>query len=416
MGSDSHPLKDGTLGDFDPLALTADPHAFYRKLREKGPHNYKGQWLLARHADVASVLSDSRFVYPEGDLESFSGGADWIDLVSKPSEDLVPRIRDKCAELSWIWIFRRNDADHARIRNLLRTSFTRERLQTMRPRAQAIADDLLARCQGRSRIEMISTFAHPLPLTVISEVVGVPVALGQMRTWARDLAMSLSANTDSTITERGFFAIAGLAEFIRKAMPARAHDAHGLLGNLLAAVARGELTRDELISNCAAMLVAGHVTTQHLIGTSILLLLQHPEQLQLLREDPSLAANAVEEVLRFEPPVQSVRRIAREDISVGGVTIHSGERVISLIVAANRDPEVVLDAHRFDITRSPIQVFSFGGGSHFCLGANLARLETEIALQSLVRHFPRLKLEWHTPDWEQKSLFRGLETLHVVVE
>jgi pimeloyl-[acyl-carrier protein] synthase len=413
--SDSHSTE--TQDYFGSAELLPDRQSFYHKLRaNKGPYYNRGQWMLVHHQDIAAVLSDSRFAYPDAGITA-SSGKDWMALVGGPSDgNLVPRIREKCAELGQLWIFRRNPPDHPRIRGVLRAAFTREKVQALALHAQSIADNLLEKFNGASRIEVIADLAYPLPLGVISQAIGVPVALAQMRKWSRDLGLSLSAHTDPTHTEKGFFAIAGLAEFVRKAIPTRGDESKGLLGLLLEAVAKGDLSRDELLANCAAMLVAGHVTTQHLIGNAMLLLLTHPDQLQQLRENPALLTRAVEEVLRYEPPVQSVRRVATGDVVLNEATIRTGDRVISLIAAANRDPELVPDPERFDITRPPIQHFSFGGGSHLCLGANLARLEAAIAIGSMLRHFPRMRLESEHPDWEKQSLFRGLETLPILLE
>lgn len=178
----------------------------------------------------------------------------------------------------------------------------------------------------------------------------------------------------------------------------------------------GRLSSDEVLGNAAAILVAGHITTQHLIATGIYLLLKHPEQLRLLRENPGLIAQAVEEILRYEAPLLRVRRVATSDVAIGGITIRKGDSVILLLASANRDPDFVSDPESFDITREPAQHLSFGFGLHFCMGAALARMEAAIAIQSLVQHFPRLRLESEAPQWERRSVFRNLEVLQVLVD
>jgi len=409
--SGNHIEDDNIENYFDMDELRMDPYPLFRQLRSRAPYYLHGQWLISRHADVLAVLSDPSCAYP-GRLPQYGPDhKDWEAVVSSPSDDLIQTIRHKTAEISRLGIFGRNPPDSSRLRTLMRTSLTRQKIAALGLRAQAIADQLLEKLNGASKFDVVSDFAFPLPLRVITEVLGVPANPPLMRRWARDLSSSLAADQIPIDKERGIMALSAMAEFFRKATPTKG----SMLEYLREASNRGEISRDEILANCAAILVSGHITTQHLIASGIYLLLKH-RQYQLLRDNPHLIGNAVEEMLRYEAPLQRVRRVLRADVSINGFVIPEGQSLMLLIGAANRDPALVADPERFDITREPVQHLTFAFGTHFCLGAALARIEANIALRSFVRNFPRLKLESEVPRWEARTLFRGLESLPVVVE
>ena len=236
-----------------------------------------------------SILTDSRFAYGHRPPDLVAQSQDWESLVTGPSDgNLLPKIRRKSLQLSELWIFGRNPPEQTRLRGLMRTPFTREKLQDLILGAQKIADDLLEGLKGASRMDLVTDFAFPLTLRVISGAIGVPTDLKAMRRWARDVSSRLAGDRLPIDEEKGLFAVAGLAEFLRKTIAASDARPGGLLDFLMQASADEKLTRDEVLANCAAMLVAGHATTQHTIGNGMLLLLKHPAQLQLLRENPSL--------------------------------------------------------------------------------------------------------------------------------
>jgi len=392
--------------------LRMDPYPLFQALRARPPYYISNHWLISRHADVLAVLSDPRCGYPGGSPQYGPNHKDWEATVTGAANDLIQTIRHKSAEISGLGIFGRNPPDSSRLRTLMRTSLTRAKIAALGRRAQEIAGGYLKKLDGKPRFDVVADFAYPVPVTVICEVLGVPVNLPLMRRWASDMSSSLAADRIPIDKERGIMALAAMAEFFRKAKPA-----HGsMLEYLREANTRDEISRDEILANGAAILVSGHITTQHLIASGIYLLLKHG-QFQLLRAHPHLIGNAVEEMLRYEAPLQRVRRIAKDDdISVNGFVIPQSYGMILLIGAANRDPALVEDPDRFDITREPSQHLTFAFGTHFCLGAALARIEANAAIEAFVQKFPRLRLESDVPDWEARSLFRGLRSLPVVVE
>jgi pimeloyl-[acyl-carrier protein] synthase len=417
--SDNFVRDDIIEGYLERDDLRADPYPLFQALRARRPvYKSRGHWLVSRHADVLSILTDARFVYGERPIDPTADNQDWESLVTGPSDgNLLLKMRQKALDLSELWIFGRNPPAQTRLRGLVRTPFTREKLQALIRRAQELADGLLEGLKGASKFDVVEEFAFPLTLQVITGAIGIPTDLKAMRRWARDVSGRLAGDRRPIDEEKGIFAIVSLAEFLRKTIAARGNELPGgLLDFLVQSTAEGKISRDEVLANCASILVAGHATTQHTIASGVFLLLKHPAQLQLLRENPAMINGAVEEVLRYEAPLQRVDRIAQTDVTINGETIRKGERAILLISSANRDPELCSDPERFDITRAPVQHLSFGFGMHFCIGATLARMEAAVALGSLLRHFPRLRLESDEPRWEKRSLFRGLETLPVFTD
>lgn len=419
MESDSYIRDDVIEGYMERDDVRADPYPLFRALRLRRPiYKSRTNWLVSRHADVLSILTDARFAYGERPPIAAADSQDWESLVTGPSDgNLLPKIRQKSLDLAELWIFGRNPPAQTRLRGLLRTPFTQEKLEAIIRRAQELADGLLEGLKGASKFDVVEQFAFPLTLQVITGAIGVPTDLKAMRRWARDVSGRLAGDRRPIDEEKGIFAIAALAEFLRKTLATRSNEpSGGLLDFLVQATADGKISRDEVLANCASMLVAGHATTQHTIASGVFLLLKHPAQLQLLRENPTMINDAVEEILRYEAPLQRVDRIAQTDVTINGETIRKGERVILLLSSANRDPELCSDPDSFDITRTPVQHLTFGFGTHFCIGATLARMEAAVALGSLLRHFPRLRLESDEPRWEKRSLFRGLETLPIFTD
>jgi pimeloyl-[acyl-carrier protein] synthase len=417
--SDSYIRDEVIEGYLESDNVRVDPYPLFRELRSRRPiYRSRTNWLVSRHADVLSILTDARFAYGESGPDPGANKPDWESVVTGPSDgNLLLKMRQKALDLSELWIFGRNPPAQTRLRGLVRTPFTREKIAALIRRAQELADGLLEGLKGASKFDLVEEFAFPLTLQVITGAIGVPTDLKAMRRWARDTSGRLAGDRRPLDEEKGLFAIAGLAEFLRKTIAARRSElSGGLLDFLVQATADGKISRDEVLANCASMLVAGHATTQHTIASGMFLLLKHPAQLQLLRENPTMISGAVEEILRYEAPLQRVDRIAQTDVTIKGETIRKGERVILLLSSANRDPELCSDPDSFDITRTPVQHLTFGFGTHFCIGATLARMEAGIALGSLLRHFPKLRLESGEPRWEKRSLFRGLETLPVLTD
>ena len=392
---------------FNPLLpeFHADPYPFYRRLREKEPVHQSpmGFWVLTRYEDCVAVLRDQRFGREE--FQQMLSNVYGDDDSGKPQ---LPR--------SMLF---RDPPDHTRLRALVSKAFTPRMIETMRDHIQEIVDRLLDRVQEAGRMDVMEDLAYPLPVTVICEMLGVPVNdHASIRGWSADIARSLDAiglPSDQGIVERGRTSRRALAQYFRRLVPERrARPQQDLLSGLIAAEEQGDkLSQDEVIAMCLLLFIAGHETTVNLIGNGTLALLRHPEQRQKLQADPSLTGNAVEELLRYDSPVQRTARIASTDAEVAGQPMPKGTMVITALGAANRDPAQFSDPDTLDVARKDPRHISFGFGIHFCLGAPLARVEGQLALGTLLRRMPRLALAEDNPEWRESSVLRGLKRLDV---
>jgi cytochrome P450 len=307
--------------------------------------------------------------------------------------------------------------DHTRLRGLVNKAFTPRVVQGMRPRIQAIVDDLLDAVQEAGRMDVIQDVAYPLPAIVIAEMLGVPPEdRDQFRIWSDDFG-ALIGRSDLTL-DGATRALRGVAEFMDYfrdiVARRRASPRDDLMQALIAAEDRGDaLTEEELLANCVLLLAAGHGTTTHLIGNGLLALLRNPDQLRKLRDDPTSIAAAFTELLRYDSPVQATGRVAAQELPIGARRVGVGEGLILCLGAANRDPEQFADPDRLDIGRRENRPIAFGHGIHFCLGAPLARIEAQIAFATLLRRLPGLRLETDVLEWEPSLSFRGLARLPV---
>ena len=390
---------------FNPLLpeFHADPYPFYHRLREEDPVHQSplGFWVLTRYDDVIFLLRDPRF--------GREGFAPVLSTVYGQEVASLPR--------SMLF---RDPPDHTRLRNLVNRAFTPRVVESLRPRIQQIVEQLLDRVKDSKRMDLIEDLAYPLPVTVICEMLGVPASdRDRIRRWSADVARSLDAiglPSDPEIVERGVSGRHALAEYFLELIPdRRRRPGQDLLSLLITAEEQGDrLTEGELLAMCILLFIAGHETTVNLIGNGVLALLQHPEQWARLRNEPTLIQGAVEELLRYDSPVQRTARIPTVAVEIGGRTIEAGTMIVAAIGAANRDPQHFPDPDRLDITRRDNRHVAFGFGIHFCLGAPLARLEGQIAISALLRRTPDLNLTMTTPEWRESSTLRGLKALPVI--
>ena len=306
--------------------------------------------------------------------------------------------------------------DHTRLRRLLNVSFTPPAAEGLRPRVQELVDELLEPAQANRRIEVVSELAFPLPLILISEIVGVPVENRlQFKRWCDDVNPILGSTPtlesalvmqESVIELRAF-----LSDLIAKR---RAEPRDDLITRMIAAREEEEwLGENELIQTAVTLMIAAHETTTSLMSNGLMTLLQHPDQLEMLRSDPSLIVSAVEELLRYEPPLNHFTRIAKEDIEIADKMIRKGQVVTFSLVAANRDPERFSDPDRLDITRSPNDHMAFGFGVHYCLGAPLAVVEGQVAIGTMVERFPAMSMPDQQIEWRQERVAHGIKELHI---
>jgi hypothetical protein len=394
---------------FNPLdpEAHADPYPQYRRLREHAPmlRGPLGYWVLSRYADIAAVLRDPRF----------GVGIDEASLMLAMTQE-GPGIATM-RELSR-WMLFRDPPDHTRLRKLVSKAFTPRAVEAVRPRVVEIVDRLLDDFAGRDEVDLIADLALPLPVTVISELLGLPIEdQAQAREWAEAIAQAL----DPIITEdqalRADRAVTELAAYIGGVVAERRRNpGTDLLSRLIGAEDEGgHLSGPELISTVGLLFGAGHETTRNLIGNGMLALLRNPAELRRLRDNPMLIRSAIEELLRYDSPVQIAGRGARADAVIGGERIAAGEPLMLLVGAANRDPAQFPDPDRLDVGRPDVKMLSFGGGIHFCLGAMLARTEAQIAIASLLARVPGLELATEHLEWRPHITLRGLSSLPVTI-
>ena len=394
-----------TQAVFNPLMpeFHSNPYPFYRALREEDPVHLSplGFWVCTRYDDAVMILRDPRF--------GREGMAKRMEARLGLTQD-TSRARDMLFQ---------DPPDHTRLRALVSRAFTPRVVEVMRPHIQEIVDGLLDRVDGARAMDVIEDLAYPLPVTVICEMLGVPAADQDIfKSWSTDIARSLDAAilpADSDAIPRGRDARLGLADYFRSLIATRRKDPKpDLLSALIAAEEEGnKLSEGELVSTCMLLLIAGHETTVNLIGNGLLALLQHPDQLRALRDDPGLIQTGVEELLRFDGPVQRTGRMTTAEVEIGDKRIPRDSVVVSVIGAANRDPKQFADPDRLDVSRKDNRHIAFGFGIHFCLGAPLARLEGQIALGTLLRRMPKLALVSDVPEWRESSTLRGLKSLPV---
>ncbi|HEY7437343.1 MAG TPA: cytochrome P450 [Methylomirabilota bacterium] len=396
-------MADIQFNPMDP-EFVADPYPMYHRLRAEDPVHRSplGFWVLTRYADVMAMLRDPRLI--KEPIAAFVAARFGM---AAPPPGLGLSMLD------------RDPPDHTRLRGLVSKAFTPRALEGLRSHIQKIVDDLLADAAGKGEMDLIEEFAYPLPVRVICEMLGVPVKDHErFKQWGLDIARGLDAimlPPDSEVGQRSVSGRRALAGYFRELIAGRrAAPRDDMLTALIAAEEAGDkLNEEELLATCILLLVAGHETTVNLIGNGTLALLRHPDELRKLRENPGLIGTAVEELLRFDGPVQRTARIPSEDITLGGQTIGKGEMVMPFLGAADRDPAQFPDPDRLDITRADNRHIAFGMGIHFCLGAPLARMEGQIAINTLLARLPKLALATDRPQFRQSLTLRGLETLPV---
>jgi cytochrome P450 len=310
-----------------------------------------------------------------------------------------------------------DDPDHSRVRPPLMKALY-GRVAKSRTQVEAIVDGVLDKIDGRDEFDVIQDVAIPIPILVIAKLLGVDKhRIDEFRYWSEGLILSFHPMRTEEQTKYMVDSILALRRFFEgEIAERRQRPRDDLITDILEAQEHGtELKEREIRDNCIGFLVGGNLTTTDLIGNGVLTLLQHPEELKKLKANPALIGKAVEEILRYAPPVGQTARILDRDLSVGGCPMKKSQVVVTSLPAANRDPAVYAEPHRFDITREPQPHMSFGGGQHICIGAPLARLEAQVALLKIFERFPRLKLAEEKPQWKTTPFFHGVERLTVRV-
>jgi len=393
---------------FNPLApeFIRDPYPYYERLRTSDPMHLTahGIYVASRHADVSLVIRDKRF------------GKDYVErTIRRYGPDIM---KEPVFRSMSHMMLQQDPPDHTRLRGLVVKAFTARRVEDMRPRIQQLVDEALDRIIPQGKMDLIEDFAFRLPVTIICDMLGIPPEhreafhagsrgggriLEPVPMTPDEIKAGNAGNAMSSMYFQQLFEL-------RRKQPG-----DDLTTQLVQAEEDGsKLTNEELTANIILLFGAGHETTVNLIGNGLLALHRNPEQLALLKANPGLITNAIEEFLRYDSSVQSTGRVALEDIDdLGGKKIPKGESVLCLLGSANRDPAVYPDRpDQLDITRPNVKPLSYGGGIHFCLGAQLARIEAEIAIAALLRRLPDLRLDdAENPEWRPTFVLRGLKRL-----
>lgn len=392
---------------FNPLRkeLRVDPYPFYRELRERDPFHRSRPadgWILARYDDIHAVLADKTFSSDERNLRRYP------QLRARGARAGIP---DPYEE-DRMSMLRVDPPDHTRLRGLVSKAFTPRAVERMRPRVEEYTDQLLRPLAGRGQMELVRDFAAPLPINVIAEMLGVPVAdRERFRHWSDEAVRTLG---DGTLDDqrRAFAAMTELGEYIGAIADARRTEPRDdLISGLVAAEEAGDrLGEKELFATCVLLLVAGNETTTKLIGNSITALLRNPAQLEILREEPKRIPAAVEELLRYDAPVQLTSRMVTSDREFRGHSLQKGQQVVLVLAAGNRDPEQFERPEELDVLRDDVRHLAFSFGLHYCLGAQLAKMEAAIALEGLVTRFPDLRFDGPI-EWGDNTVLRGPRSL-----
>jgi len=385
----------------------------YARMHEQGPLHLLdvdgkwGAWAIFSHAECSSIAKDPRL--------SAKRAQQMLALLPPDSQSEFTEL----ARMLNLWLIFMDAPEHTRLRKLLNKGFAPAAVEGLRPNVEAIIDRMLRPLQHGSEVELMREFANPMPVFIISEMLGVPQELHDtFVNWSRDIAV-FRGNPERTVEQAraAQAALIAMTDFFRKAVAERRRNKGNDLISLLIDIEEdGEvLTEEELYAQCIALLFAGHETTRNLIGNGMYTLLRNPEQTAELRDKPELIRSAVEEILRFESPVQFTARVLKEDIEVCGQRIPKRWSILCMLGAANRDPKQFKDPNQLNLKRLNNQHLAFSAGPHFCIGNQLARLEGQVALLNLVQRFPKMKLAGPQPEWAPTFGFRGLKSLPVIV-
>lgn len=376
---------------FDPTspAFRAQPYPYYDQLRVFAPMFYwepQNMWFLSRYEDCKALLTDRR----------------------------LGRLEPRASMLF------QNPPAHTRLRSLVNRAFTPRMVEQSRDRVQAISNRLLDEVQPDGQpggqMDLMAKFAYLLPVTVIAEMLGVPPEDHVVfQGWSKILVKSLDLGVKPDIQAQVESAFESFRSYFSGLIAERRRaPKDDLLSALVEAEEAGDrLSETELYATCQLLLVAGHETTVNLIGNGVLALLRHPDAMRRLQCDPALITSAVEELLRYDSPIQLISRSALEDVTYRDVTFRQGQSIAFLLGAANRDPEPFEQPNQLDLARRNNAHLAFGGGIHYCLGAPLARLEGQIAIQTLLQRMPNLQLETEALTYQDNYVFRGVEALPV---
>jgi cytochrome P450 len=407
----SQPVMEDVT-ELDPRAegYFHDPYPHTRALRERAPAHFSeaiGAWVVTRYEDVHRLTRDRSLLGSAATKNAIA------TLLPDSPEGALLRELDKT-------MISRDGEDHIRLRRLVSKVFTPRAVQQWRERAESVSERLLAEAESKEKIDVLTEYALPLPVQIISEMLGMPLSdVPQLREWSRILVRSVDPLVSAEEQEAADAAGIAMAGYIQQVIDdKRQHLSDDILSGLIQAEEEGDrLDGMEILSQVMMLYIAGHETTTNLVCNGLAALFRFPEQLDLLRSDPALEANAVEELLRFDSPAQFTRRVNTEPLSLGDAVIPRGSLIFLALGSANHDERKWgPTADVLDITRPGAnEHVSFGGGPHYCLGASLARLEGRVAVPAFLRRFPHVESEFAEPTWVERMSIRGVESLPVVL-
>ena len=385
-------MESGVSYDPTSAGILSDPYDTYDRLRTNDPvHRMRliNGWVLTRYEDVDMVLRDHRrFSKNDGREDEYRS------------------------------MLHHDPPDHTRLRSLVSKAFTPRAVRELHPRVQRIVDDLLSELEGKDRFDLIESLAFPMPVTVIAEMLGVPSQdMDRFKHWSNDISLTIEPSLREDQIRRVERASEKLYDYFESIIEERRREPQDdMITALLNAEDEGDrLTHEELLGTLVLLLVAGNETTRNLIGNGMRALLKHPDQLRKLRDNPDLLDSAINELLRYDSPVQLDGRLVHSDVEVAGHRIRAGQRILCAIGAANRDPSAFTEPDKLDIERNESSHIAFGRGIHHCLGAPLAMLEARAAFSALLDRFSHIELV-SEPAYRKQVVLRGVEELWVEVE
>ncbi|BAZ51605.1 cytochrome P450 like protein [Nostoc sp. NIES-4103] len=397
---------------FNPYSFEfrTNPYPIYHRLRLEEPVHKSfvgGDWVLTRYADIKAVLRSNRI-----------RSHDQPELLKEKNQYLQNQGRNlnNLAQISNKILFYMNPPDHHRLRSLVVKAFSPLVVERMRPHIQKIVDELLEQVKNQGHMDIIADIAGPLPVIVIGKMLGIPIeAQQQLHQWSHVLSRILDSLVSLEEYEILNQVIAEFQDYLRGLIIEREKQPQeDLISALIAAREESDkLSQEELLAICILLFATGEETTVNTIGNGMLALLHHPEQMQQLKREPTMIQSAVEEILRYDSPVQLTARVAIDNLEIGNQTIPAGEKLILCLGAANRDPEQFPNPDEFNIKRYQDSHLAFGDGIHYCLGAALARVQAQIAINTLLQEFSDLQLASDNLEWRKNIALRGLKTLPI---
>lgn len=403
------------MGQFDGALMSEsfnqNPYPLYHQLRREAPVYWSeawGCWLLTRYDDITWTLQDYQTFTSLGRLTAT------MELPEPLWERVAPLVRHYSQGLINV-----DPPDHTRMRKLVHMAFTPRAIRRMRSYIEDIVDRLINDHIERGFMDVIWDFSYPLPVTVIAEMMGIPLEdHAKFKRWSGEIVGFMATpKPTAEVLLKSQDALLAMQQYFRDIYAKRrlAPEDDLITALVLAELEGDKLSEEEMVSSCVTILIGGHETTTYLIANGVYALLQQPEQLRLLRDNPALDASATEEFLRYEGPFQRNRRIATRDVVIGDMTIKRDQLIMQFLGAANRDPSQFDNPDALDLARSPNKHLAFGYGPHFCLGAPLARLEAPVAIRALLNKLRNIRLAHDDLEWNS-ALFRGLKSLPIEFE